>query len=274
MNAKVLGLACLTLTAPVAWALETELQVGPDEFRGGLALANQHWSDGSSSVINAASTGIASLDARWYDVGVHIDGYIALDGNPGPANTTITDFETTEVTARFDYLFEVVNIIQVLPFVEATVYPYSLGRTKYNWIGAEAWYLTPVQGLEVGASLQYNLADNTIDDDLGVAEHYWLHEIGVRYFHQEAPLDISAWSVLGLANRAYHKQLSGANTQGATTFDIGGQLTLPLPWESTWTYLSADSIWYVDSDDRHELAKAGRDKAELIFAIGFEYRAE
>lgn len=275
MNTKVLGLACLaTLATPAAWALEKELQVGPDELRGGFELLNQHWSPGGAVVINPSATGRASLDARWYDVGLHIDGYLALDGNPGNNRAVITDLETTEVTARLDYLFEIENILQVLPFIEGTVYPYVKGSTKYNWVGAEAWYLTPLEGLEVGASLQYNLADNTIAStpSVSVSEHYWLHTFGVRYFYQEAPLDLSGWGLLNLANRAYHRQVTGANTQGATTFNLGGQLTLPLPWDSTWTFLKVDSYWYVDSDDRKALFAAGRDKTELVFALGFEYR--
>lgn len=271
MNSKVLGLACLaTLTAPTAWALEKELQIGPDETRAGLELMNQHWSPGASAVINPSSTGHASADVRWYDVGLHLDGYIALDGNPGSDPAIITDFETTEVTIRLDYLFEVENIVQILPFVEVTNYPFFSGKTKYNWVGAEAWYLTPLEGLELGGSGQFNVADNTVEDN--VREHYWLHTLGARYFYQEAPLDVQAWSLLTLANRAYHEQLSGANTQGITTFNLGGQLTLPLPWESTWTFLKVDSYWYGDSDDRHEMAKAGRDKTELVFSLGIEYR--
>jgi hypothetical protein len=268
MNTKVIGLACLaTLTAPSAWALEKELQVGPDELRGDLELLSQHWSPGASAVINPSATGHVSVDARWYDVGVHLDGYGALDGNPG-GDKAITDFETTEVTGRIDYLFEVENIVQVLPFVEATVYPYAMGKTKYNWVGAEGWYMTPAEGLEVGASIQYNVADNTIDTG---NEHYWVHNLGARYIYQEAPLDFQGWGLLGMANRAYHRQMTGADIQGATTLDLGGQLTLPLPWTSTWTFLKVDNYWYVRSDDRHELAKAGRDKTELVFSIGFEY---
>lgn len=270
MNTKVLGLACIaTLTAPAAWGLEKELQVGPDELRGNLELMNQHWSPGASAVINPSSTGHASGDYRFYDVGVHVDGYMALDGNPGSGPLNITDFETTEITGRLDYLFEVENIVQVLPFIELTAYPFFDGKSKYNWIGIEGWYMTPLEGLELGGSMQYNLADNTIS---GVNEHYVLTDLGARYFHQEAPLDVSAWSVLEIANRAYNRQLSGANYQGATTFNLGGQATLPLPWESTWTYLKVDSYWYVDSVERKELAKAGRDKTELVFALGFEYR--
>jgi len=269
MNTKVLGLACIaTLTAPAAWGLEKELQVGPDELRGTLELMNQHWSPGASAVINPSSTGRASVDYRVYDVGVHIDGYLALDGNPG--DDEITDFETTELTARFDYLFEVENILQVLPYLEFTVYPYVTGKSKYNWLGIEGWYLTPVEGLELGLSVQYNLKDNTVDDS--VSDHYVKTDIGARYFKQQAPLDLSGWSILTLGSRAYHEQLSGAYHQGATTFNLGGQATLPLPWESTWTFLKVDSYWYIDNDIREAFATAGRDRTELIFALGIEYR--
>ena len=103
MKSKILGLACFASLAALgtAQAVETELQVGPDEFRVGGELLNKHYSHGR--VIHPDVTSHGSLDFRWYDVGIHLDGYIVLDGAPGPRDTVINDFEMTEVTGRLDY---------------------------------------------------------------------------------------------------------------------------------------------------------------------------
>ncbi len=271
MNSKILGLACLaSLTAGTAQALETELQIGPDEFRAGGELLNKHYSHGR--VIHPDVTSHGSVDFRWYDVGIHIDGYIVLDGAPGPREEVISDLETTEITGRLDYLFEIENYVQVLPFIEATVYPYAQGATKFNWVGADVWYMLPLEGIELGGSAQYNLADNT-DPEID-HEHHWLGSFGSRQFYQDAPIDLAFWQVVNLASRSYHRLTTGADKQGLTTIDLGAKLTMPLPWHETWAFLKAEGHFYVNSEDREALEASGGDKNELVIGIGFEYRAE
>jgi hypothetical protein len=271
MKTKALGLACLTTAAmsPLA-ALDVDLQVGPDEARLSAELLNQQWSN--NAIINPAATGHLAGDFRWYDIGIHIDGYMALDG--GPTSAEIHDFETTDVTLRIDYLFEVEQYVQILPFIEITSYPFFTGSPKYNWLGIDAWYLTPLEGLEVGASVQYNLDDSAPGGKEADPEHHVLVTSGVRYLYQEAPLDVLVWSLLDIGSASYHKATTGADTQGLNTFKMGGRMTLPLPWEETWLYGQAEQIFYVDSEDRSTLKDAGRDRSELVFAVGVEWRAE
>jgi hypothetical protein len=270
MNSKVLGLACLASLTGSALAVETELQTGPDDLRVGVELLNKHWSHGT--VIHPDVTSHGSFDFRWYDVGVHLDGYVVLDGAPGPHDEVINDLETTEVTGRLDYLIEIENYVQIIPFVEATVYPSTQGATRFNWLGIDAWYMLPFEGLEIGGSAQYNLMDNTEPE----IEHdnHWLGSIGARQFYQDPPIDLMFWEVVNMASRSYHRITTGADTQGVTTLDLGGKLTLPLPWHETWAYLKTEGHWYFDSDDREALEAAGGDKAELVIAIGFEYNQD
>ena len=272
MKSKILGLACFASLAAIgtAQAVETELQVGPDEFRVGGELLNKHYSHGG--VIHPDVTSHGSLDFRWYDVGIHLDGYIVLDGAPGPRDTVINDFEMTEVTGRLDYLIEIENYVQILPFVEATVYPYNQGATKFNWIGTDVWYMLPWEGIEVGGSAQYNVADNTEPEIRH--DNHWLGSIGSRQFYQDAPIDLAFWQVVNMASRSYHEITSGADKQGLTTLDLGGKLTMPLPWHETWAFLKAEGHFYINSEDREALEASGGDKNELVIGIGFEYRAE
>jgi len=271
MIQKALGLTCLATVAALtpALALDTELQLGPDEMRINLTLENQQWSNGA--MIHDGAVGRTSMDVRWYDVGIHLDGVLVLDGQ---SSSTITDFETTEITAKIDYLFEIIDIAQIIPWVEVSSYPYDTGSFRYIWAGLDFWYLTPLQGLEAGASLQYNLADATPKSKRAYGEHHVVSTVGARYLYQAAPLDTMAFGLIDIASRSYALHNTGVSNQGLYTFRLGGQVTLPMPWEELWLVGKAQNIWYLDSDIRDSLALAGRDRSELVFSIGLEWAAE
>ena len=57
-------------------------------------------------------------------------------------------------------------------------------------------------------------------------------------------------------------------------YDVGGKLTMPLPWHETWAFLKAEGHFYLNSEDRESLEATGGDKNEIVIGIGFEYRAE
>ncbi len=270
MKTSVFGLTCLATAAltPIA-ALDVDLQTGPNEARLAAELLNQHWSN--NVVINDASTGHLSGRFRFYDIGLQLDGFLALDGQ---GDTDVGDFETTEFTARLDYLIEIEQYVQILPFVEVTSHPYDTGRPAYTWIGAEAWYLTPLEGLEAGASIQFNFGDSRGAGKANDPDNQILSTLGVRYFYQEAPLDTLVWLLTDIGNTSMHKAVSGVETRGFQTIKIGGRMTLPLPWEEMWFYGQAENIWYVNSKERDALELAGRDRSELVFALGVEWRAE
>lgn len=270
MISKALRLSCLATAAIApALALDTELRLGPDEARLNATLENQHWSNGR--IIHDASVGRLAADFRFYDVGVHIDGVLALDGSSSQA---ITDFETTEITFKVDYLFEVIDICQIIPWVEISSYPFDTGSPRYIWGGVDFWYLTPLQGLEAGASLQYNIADAAPNYKRASPEHHVVGTFGTRYLYQAVPLDTMAFALFDLTSRSYSNFNAGVSNQGLYTFRLGGQMTLPLPWEETWLVGSAQNIWYIDSDVRDSLAMQGRDRSELLFTIGVEWAAE
>lgn len=270
MTSTALRLTCLATAAITpAIALDINLQTGPDSARITTTLENQQWSNGR--IIDDQAVGRLSGAFRWYDVGIRLDGVIALDGRP--TDTDIHDFETTEFTLNIDYLIEIEQLMQIRPFIEVTSYPYISGSPKFSWLGLEMWYLTPLEGLETGASIQYNLADSQPGDKAADPDHHVYGEIGVRYFYQEAPLDAVFWNTIGIGNSSYHQVTTGADTQGLTTFNLGGKLTLPLPWEEMWMFGSAENIWYVDSEDREALADASQSRSNLIFKLGVEWRA-
>jgi hypothetical protein len=279
MNDKALGLACLaSLAAPAAMALDTDLAIaGRDTVIIGDELMNKHWSEGRVRVDDVSNH--AYGDLRFYDVGLHVDGVMALAGDDTPApgldnDDKISSFETTEVTLKLDYLLEVENIVQILPYLETTVYPNVNGRTPFNWIGTEAWFMLPLEGIELGGSAQYNLTDQTDTANTSGGHHHWLFTVGAREFWQDAPLDLMLWQTVDLASRSYHRDTVGSDQQGITTVNLGAKATLPLPYEEMWAFLKVEGHWYVTSDDKDALDLQGRDNSEVIIGIGIEYRSE
>jgi hypothetical protein len=267
MKLKSLVACIATLSASTASALETDLQQGPDEVVAGGELLNIHYTHQVNHHEDVTAHGY--VDYRFWDVGVHFDGYMAVDGNKNET-PEVKSFETTEVTGRLDYLMEIPDMLQVLPFVEVTAYPNITGKAPFYWLGAESWYMLPWEGLEVGASAQYNLQDET---NTARQEHHWIGAIGGRQFFQDAPLDLSFWEVFNLGSRSYHEISSGTDKQGLTTLNLGAKATLPLPWDDLWTFLRLEGNWWLNGDDRDSIEAAGRDASEVIIGIGVEYRS-
>ncbi|MBA3684374.1 MAG: hypothetical protein H0W72_03950 [Planctomycetes bacterium] len=270
MKYPVLGLAaCLaSLTAPTLAAMEMDLATGPQDLRASFELLNKLYDE--HRVVHPDATGEVTLIGRYWDIGIRLTGDVAIDGDHTTPDSTHT-FETVRITGRIDYLIEIQDYVQIIPFVESKTYPHITGAAPFNWAGADVWYLTPIEGIELGGSAAYNLFDNT---DYQGHDNHWIGTIGVRELYQDAPIDFIAWQTVDLASRSYHEIISGADTQGITTLNIGGQLTLPLPWEETWATLMVEGHWWLGSDDKDALELAGTDPGEIVFGIGFEYRAD
>lgn len=273
MNKKsqVIGIACLaTLATASASAMETELQLGEqDNVVAGFELLNKHYTN--NVVRHDDVTGHGFFTGRWNDIGLTLDGFAAVDGGTQSSGLDVGTGETTEATARLDYLLEVTGIVQILPFFEISAYPNISGKAPFYWLGTDVWYLFPfMEGLEFGASAAYNLNDET---NSSRQEHHWIGSFGARYFYQDAPLDYVVWGLFNLASRSYHEITSGTDKQGFTTFNVGGKLTLPLPWDQWWTFLRLESNWWLNSSDRDAVKAVGGDSSEVILGIGAEFRS-
>ncbi len=273
MKYPVLGLACLaSLSAPTLAAMETDLTTATTasepQFMGGFELLNKLYDE--HTVIHGDVTGEATLSARIWDIGVRLTGDMAIDGDHTTPDSIHT-FETTRITGRLDYLLEIQDYVQILPFVETKTYPHISGDAPFNWGGVDVWYLTPIEGVELGGSAAYNLYDNS---DYTGSTNYWVGSVGARELYQDAPIDLLLWQTVDLANRSYHERITGVDKQGITTINLGGKLTLPLPWEEAWATLDLEGHWWVLSDDKDALQLAGKDPGEIVFGIGFEYRPE
>jgi len=282
MNKPTLGLACLaTLSLSTAAAVEEyELQKADADGRDlviGLELLNSHHFDAAAGSIHDDVTARGSFTGRYWDIGLHIDGWLAVDGNDNRAVEPVGTGEMIQFNLRLDYLMEgnfgTYGVLQVLPHLETVLFPDLAGNTRFNWAGVDTWYGLPWQeGLEVGASVDFNL----VNDTQGARNVHELRgSMGARWMYQDAPVDLMVWGLLNWGNRAYHDFLGGdPDQQGFTVFNLGAKATLPLPWEECWTFLRLEGSWWMQGDDRDALKGAGGDANEIVIGIGFEWRPE
>lgn len=274
----VLATVCLaTMTLGTASAVDTELQLGPDDFRLGAELVNKHYDQGV--IRNDNVTAVGHLDLRWWDIGVHTDWYLAAAGDKDATPYEIHAGETTQITARVDYLFEMEGVFQILPHYEFITYPNWANqpwKDDQHWLGVDGWYLLPWPGLEVGASFDYNpFYDSSEDKYQGggwLSNHALRSAIAARQFYQNAPLDIAFYEVLNFGNGPYKQSINGSDETGFTTFDVGVRYLAPFFLDKVWMTAFLEAHFWLEADDRQALRDANRNSSEVIMGIGFEWK--
>jgi hypothetical protein len=271
----VLATACLAaISIGTAAAVDTELQLGPDDLRIGAELVNMHYDQGV--VRNENVTAIGHLDWRFWDVGLHADWYMAVNSD---REREITAGETTQITLGIDYLFEMQDVFQVIPHYEFITYPHWVEQPWKNdqhWLGVDAWYLLPWPGIEVGGGFDYNPFYNSEADDYkargGSGGHALRGAIAARQFYQNAPLDVAFYQVLNFGNGEYKKFLIGDEDEGVTTFDIGIRYVTPFFLDQLWMTARLEAHFWLESDDREFLKAQDENSAEVVMGIGFEWK--
>jgi hypothetical protein len=271
----VLATVCLaTMTISAATAVETELQTGPDMFRVGAELVNKHYDQGL--IRNDNVTAVGHLDARFWDIGVHSDWYLAINGD---RERDISAGETTQINLGVDYLIEIPRYFQIIPHYEFTAYPNWVDvpyKDDQHWLGVDGWYLLPWDGLEVGASFDYNPFYNAEKDEYlargGAGGHALRGALAARQMYQNAPLDLTFYQVLNFGNGEYKRFLVGDEDEGLTTLDLGVLYVSPFYLENLWVTARLEAHFWLESDDRRALQAQNRETAEVLIGIGFEYR--
>ena len=283
----VLATVCLaTMTIGSVAAVDTELQSGPSDFKVGIELANKHYDQGV--VRSEDVTGIGHFDARIWDIGLHADLYMAINsdsstaGMPGWQPQKIAAFETTQINLGIDYLFEMQEIFQIIPHYNFTAYPNWNERaykSDQHWFGVDAWYLLPIAGVEVGANIDYNPFYNSRINDNGGSGGTHSHDLrsalAARQFIQNAPLDVAFYQVLNFANGTHKSNFYGMDDEcGVTTFDLGLRYVTPFYLNEFWLTARLEGHFWLENDDRTTLRNAGQNTAEVIMAVGFEWKPE
>ncbi len=273
----VLATVCIaTMSLGSAAAVETELQLGPSDLRLGAELVNKHYDQGV--IRNENVTAIGHLDARFWDIGLHADWYLAVNSDKSQTEP-VSAGETTQITLGADYLIEMQDVFQIIPHYEFIAYPNlpdQPWKNGQNWFGVDGWYLLPWPGLEVGGGFDYNPFYNSDLDahrgNGGLSAHALRAGIGARQFYQTAPLDIAFYEVLNFGNGEYKEFLIGSDETGLTTLDLGVRYVSPFFINDLWMTARLEAHVWLEGDDREALRAADKNTTEVIIGIGFEYR--
>jgi len=301
-RATLLTAALVAITASSAAALETELQAGglsigadKKEFAASFSTELQNKALSNGIVTNNDANLHAAGSARWYGLGVHLQGDIAVGQDKGGAYLTNDDpttyrarevkpGEVTKVVAKIDYLIDFGGVyeqenapfLQLIPQFQLETMPYASTsplKSDQAWAGLTLWWALPIEGVELGTSQDFNLSDPAYR---GAA--------GFREFYQFGNLDFAFWQVVNWGDDNYHNYLSGSKGPGFTTSDIGAKITTPTIYREWWITLRGNWSYWLSEDDRDNIetgvTKDGRpigyvgDAGDLQFGLGLEWRSE
>lgn len=233
-------------------ALDPELRLGPHEVVAGLDLRSKLVDNGglrhNDVVTRAYGRG------RFHGVGLQLDAFIAV-GNDHLRDTDAG--EIPQMSVRIDYLIDM-PWFQMIPRYTMITYPAFSNVDEAHWLGLDAWVLLPWEGVEAGASVDFDLDDN----------YGWHAAIGSRQFLQTSGIDLHAWQLLNYGSSDYHQYLGAGDRRGLTTLNLGGKVTVPLPFIHSWITAGLDGHWWLNSRDR----AAVENSTELIMSFGFEFR--
>jgi hypothetical protein len=278
----VLATVCLTTisfaSVNYAVAMDTDLQIGPSDSRISAELVNQHYDQGV--VRNDNVTVVGRADFRFWDIGLHGDYYAALNSNRDAKPDQITAGESTQINLGVDYLFEIENLLQIIPHYNFTMYPNwdkQAYKADQHWVGVDVWYLLPIQGMEIGVNMDYNPMYHSRDNENkasgGTHGHDLRSAIAMRQFVQNAPLDLQFYQVLNMANGTFKRHFYGMDDEGGlTTLDLGMNYITPFFLNEFWVTARLEGHFWLEHDDREILRQAGANTTEIVMAIGFEWK--
>lgn len=289
----VLGVACLaSLSVAAMPAMETD-QAIPDDYYIGADLQSKMYDQGI--VRNDDATLHERASVRWWDVGLSLDlwqsigedkllPYTSRRGNQPQRSKTL---ETIDCNVRLDYLIEMKDYFQILPFVQWINYPNlpDVPLKDDQWyLGLDAWWLTPIQGVEIGGSFSYDPFYDVKTDTHGAggwSSHHLLRgSFGSRQFVQVAPIDLSFWQVFNYGNENYNRYIGGGDNMrytrdgwdtGFNVFDVGAQAIMPMPWKDWWLTMKLEGHFWIEQDERERVSNMGHDSKEWVISVGVRW---
>lgn len=221
---------------------------------------------------------------RAYGFGLGIDTDWALGQAPDPSTTRKTNpGELVRFAATVDWALEVRNpanpkipLLQIIPHFSYITYPsqaYVNGpdndsylKRSQRWFGADAWWMTPADGLEIGASLEQNLSTQWR------ATRAWL---GAREFTQTKAIDLSFWQTVGFGDSEYRWVTIGQDRTGVNTADIGGRATMPFSTvKGLFSFAQLEASYWLQKSAREALKDAGQDGGNVVISVGLQYLPE
>jgi hypothetical protein len=249
-------------------------------WHGGLAnkQMDQGWARSEDAVFQTGGT------LRYWGLGLTLEGAFAVGQDRGAAQLETNDpttyasreikpGEMIQLNAKLDYVFQIDGVygpgqpfLQLIPHVEKITYPNQRAndlKDKQLWTGLDVWLSTPIEGIEIGANSEWNLADSG-----------YRGAFGGREFFQFAPYDIELWQIVNFGDSHYRSNFVDTDLRGWTTSQIGGKVLTPMAWREWWTYVKADWSYWLQSEDRDYRKSQNLDAGDFAFSVGVEWRAE
>lgn len=249
-------------------------------FSTGLAnhQVDQGWERDTNAVLQAGGT------ARYWGLGLTAVGSFAIEPDSSAtylANNDPTTYgsnplkpgEFVQFNAKLDYLLQIDGVygvdqpfLQFIPHFEYVTYPNqpaNVLKDKQLWAGADVWWSTPLEGIEIGGSSDWNLLNPA-----------YRGAFGFREILQYAPYDLVLWQVGNFGSNTYQHYFVDTDTSGFTTSQLGGKVRMPMAWREWWTYVGADWSYWVTNQLREGRAADGLNAGTFEFNVGVEWIAE
>ncbi len=273
-------------------AMETE-QAIPDDLQVSVGLQSKMYDQGL--VRNDDATLFERASGRWFDVGLALEAWQAIGEDRGnvrrstrgnmPERASVG--ETIAFAARLDYLIEMKDYFQILPYVQWIVYPNlpDVPLKDDQWyLGLDAWWMTPIQGVELGGSFAYDpfydVKTNTHGAGGWSSHHLLKGSLGAREFVQADSFDLSFWQMFNFGNENYNRFIGGGDNinftrdswdTGFNVFDVGAQAIMPLLWKDWWMFAKLEGHFWIENDERDRISAMGGDSKEWVISVGVRW---
>lgn len=249
-------------------------------WHGGLAnkQIDQGWARSQDATFQTGATarlwGLGLTAKGAFAVGQERNGSYLKNSDPTTyAPRSIKPGEMIQLNLKADFVFQIDGVygadqpfLQLIPHAEKVTYPNQPGndwKDNQLWAGADAWWSTPLEGIEFGGGADWNLADAGFRS-----------AAGFREFLQFAPYDLTLWQIGNFGDDSYRSNFVETEKRGWTTSQIGAKVTMPTAWREWWTTVNADWTYWLKTDDRAYRKSIGQDAGDFAFSVGLQWIAE
>lgn len=231
-------------------------------------------------VANDSTLGLG-VQTRFYGFGLALDTDWALgssDDYSRPGDRT-NPGEMLRLGFTADFAIEIrdprdasIPLLQIIPKLSYVTYPNQRDvfaadydnwlKDRQRWLGADAWWAMPIEGVELGAGFEQNISG---------AWRAFRGGVGAREFVQYNAVDIATWQKLNFGDKEYRDVIGGEDKSGVTTLVVGGRATVPVFVQDLFGYVQVEGSYWMDKDIRENNKAAGRDSGDVVIAVGLTW---
>jgi hypothetical protein len=215
--------------------------------------------------------------ARAYGLGIALETDWAVGqstdySRPGNRNNP-GELLRTEV--KIDWVLEMrdprdanIPLLQIIPHFNYITYPNqapigdSYLKYRQRWLGVDAWWALPVEGVELGGGVEYNVSEAFRAKRGGIGARELLHYNAV---------ELSGWQLVNLASADYRNLIGGADSVGVTTAVLGGRATVPMFVADVYGFVELEGSYWLSKTIRENFAAAGMDSGNVVLSVGLNW---